>query len=341
MKIKASFLGFCCAALALSLQAAEINPVKVIFDTDIGNDVDDAMAIAELHALESRGVCKVLGMTITKPDELAAPFIDVLNTFYGRPNIPMGYTHSSLTNVPSSFLQLAEVKDGGQYRYAHKVHRSSDLPEATALLRELLSREEDHSVVLIQVGYFSNLAALLDTKPDTNSPLSGRELIQKKVKFLSVMAGAFKKIGQNEHFCEFNVVQDLPASRKVAAEWPTPIVWSGFEIGAAIEYPAESVNRDFAYVAHHPVAEAYCHYIPMPHNRPTWDLTAVLYAVYPERGYFGLSEAGQVSIDADGSTHFVASVNGRDRYLTLNEAQVVRVKEAFVQWVSEPAHKGE
>ena len=34
-------------------------PPGVIFDTDMGNDVDDALALAMLHALESRGECRL------------------------------------------------------------------------------------------------------------------------------------------------------------------------------------------------------------------------------------------------------------------------------------------
>jgi inosine-uridine nucleoside N-ribohydrolase len=322
--------------------AAEVTPVKIIFDTDIGNDVDDVMALAVLHAFETRGDCKLLGVTITKPDELAGPFVDAIDTFYGRPNIPIGFNHSTLTNPPSPFLSLAQARDGGKVRYPHRLKRSSDAQAATRLLRKLLNNESDQTVVIIQVGYFSNLAALLDTKADEISLLSGRELARRKVKLLSVMAGSFKQIGQNKRFGEFNVVQDLPAARKVAAEWPTPVVWSGFEIGIAIPYPSVSVTHDFSYVAHHPVAEAYCLYKPMPYDRPTWDLTAALYAVLPDRGYFGLSEPGRVTVESDGFTSFAPSQagDGRDRFLTLTDVQAARVKEALVQLATQPPDCG-
>lgn len=331
------------AAAALTLSARGVGaspekplPVKIVFDTDIGNDVDDVLALSMLHALETRGECKILGITITKPDELAGPFVDAMNTFYGRPGIPIGFTHAVLTNEPSKFLALAEVRDGGKLRYPHTLRRSSDAPEAAWLLRRLLSREADHSVVIVQVGYFSNLAALLATPGDDLSPLPGRELVRQKVEKLSVMAGSFEPVGKNGKFHEFNVVQDLPAARKVAAEWPVPIFWSGFEIGIALPFPAVSIERDFAYVAHHPAAEAYCLYNPPPHERPTWDLTSVLYAVLPDRHYFGLSPAGRVEVEADGLTRFEPAADGRDHFLTLNESQAVRAKEALVQLASQP-----
>jgi purine nucleosidase len=335
---------FCCCIAALMatapLWAADVPPAKVpvgiILDTDIGNDVDDVLALSLLHALETRGDCELLGVTITKPDELAGPFVDAMNTFYGRPGIPIGFTRVRPANETSKFLFLANARDGGKDRYPHALARSSDAPEATQLLRTLLSRRADGSVVLVQIGYFSNLAALLDTPGDNFSPLTGRELVTRKVRLLSVMAGAFQTISGHNHFLEFNVTKDIPSARKLAREWPTPTVWSGFEIGVALPYPAVSIERDFAYMAHHPAAEAYCLYNPPPHERPTWDLTSALYAVFPDRGYFSLSPPGQVTVESDGFTRFTPAADGRDRFLILNELQKARVKEALVQLASQP-----
>jgi len=324
----------CCTVMTAWASAAA--PVKIIFDTDVGNDVDDVLALSVLHALQTRGECELLAVTITKPDQLAGPFVDAVNTFYGRPGIPIGFTHAGLTNEPSKFLPLAETKDGRKFRYPHRLRRSSDAPEATSLLRKVLSRQPDRSVVMVQVGYFSNFAALLDTPGDKLSPLVGRDLVQQKVKLLSVMAGGFKA---TRHDREFNVVMDLPASRRLVPTWPTPIVWSGFEIGIAVPYPAVSIERDFGYVPHHPAAEAYCLYNPPPHERPTWDLTSVLYAVRPDRGYFGLSSPGRVTVEEDGFTRFTPAPEGRDRFLTLTDVQAARVKEALVQLASQPPCK--
>jgi len=311
-------------------------PVKIIFDTDIGNDVDDVLALSVLHSLQTRGDCELLAVTITKPDELAGPFVDAMNTFYGHPGIPIGFTRSGLKNEPSKFLLLAEGKDRSKLRYPHKLKRSSDAPAATELLRKILSAQPDSSITLVQVGYFSNLAALLDTPADKYSALAGADLVRAKVKLLSVMAGAFKPIEQHKRFLEYNVTQDLAASRKLAALWPTPIVWSGFEIGIAVPFPAISIERDFSYVPHHPAAEAYRLYNPPPHERPTWDLTSVLYAVFSARDYFNLSPTGNVTVESDGFTQFTAKTEGRDRFLMLNQVQSVRVREALVQLSSQP-----
>lgn len=332
-----------CLAVTLATAAGEIptgprkpDPVKIIFDTDIGNDVDDVLALCVLHALQTRGECELLGVTITKPDELAGPFVDAVDTFYGRSNTPIGFTHAGLSNQPSRFLSLVNARDGGKVRYPHSLNRSSDAPAATTLLRKLLSRQADGSVVMIQVGFFSNFSALLGTPGDELSPLTGRELVRQKVRFLSIMAGAFRAIGTNNHYCEYNVICDIPAAQALAREWPSPIVWSGFEIGIAVPYPAISIERDFGYARHHPAAEAYYLYQPPPHNRPTWDLTSALYAVASDRDYFRLSPPGRVTVEGDGFTRFTPEVDGRDRFLILQEEQIARVKEALVQLASQP-----
>ena len=205
-----------------------------------------------------------------------------------------------------------------------------------ALLRKTLAAQPDGSVSIAQVGFSTNLARLIDSKADEASPLSGIELIRKKVKVLSIMAGAFTSIGADNHFREFNVVQDIANCKKLADEWPTSVVWSGFEIGIALPYPSESIVKDYGYLADHPLAEAYRRYEAPPHNRPTWDLTSVLYAVHPDRGYFDLSGTGRVIVEPDGFTKFEPAAEGRHRYLKLNDVQRARVLESLVQLSSQP-----
>ena len=318
-------------------------PVRLIFDTDIGNDVDDVLALGMIHSLQARSACRLLGVTITKDSDLAGPFVDAINTFYLRGETPIGVVRLGKTPEPGKFLPMAAemvIEDGrSRFRYPHDLLSNRDAPEAVALLRMLLAAEPDGSVSIAQVGFSTNLARLLDSKPDDASPLSGIDLIRKKVKILSVMAGAFTPINRNPHYCEYNVVQDIANCKKLSEEWPTPVVWSGFEIGIALAYPAESIVKDYGYVADHPVAESYRRYEPPPHNRPTWDLTSVLYAVHPERGYFDLSPSGNIEVETDGFTKFTPAADGRHRYLKLSEIQQSRVLEALVQLSSQPPSK--
>lgn len=319
--------------------AAHATPVKLIFDTDMGNDVDDVMALCMIHNLQKRGACELLAVTITKDHPQAAAFVDAVNTFYGYPDVPIGVVRNGATPEAGKFNLLADSrKEDGSLRYPHDLKSGVDAPEAVGLLRKLLAAQPDASVALVQVGFFTNFARLLDSKPDELSPLSGRELIAKKVRIFAVMAGAFQTVNGNTRHLEYNVIKDVPAAQALAKRWPTLVVWSGFEIGIAATFPHVAIEQDLNYVAHHPLKESYLLYNPPPHDRPTWDPTALLYAVYPDRGYFALSPAGTVTVEDNGATWFRPSKDGKGphRFLVMNAEQTARVREAVVQLSVEP-----
>lgn len=321
--------------LLMAASGVQAQPIPVIFDTDMGNDVDDALALAMLHALADRGEVQILAVTLTKDNAFAGTFVNVINTFYGRPEVPIGMPQSGVTPDATEMIQLpSERRDGNdQFVYPRTIDCAS-CPSAVAVLREALAGAADGSVVIIQVGFSTNLARLLATGPDALSPLSGRDLVMAKVRLLSVMAGDFAHTLSGP---EYNIDRDIPSARKLFDEWPTPIVASGFEVGNRIHFPAASIERDFRYVEHHPLVDAYRHYMPMPYDRPTWDLTSVLAGIRPDDGYFGLSRPGQISVDDKGFSHFVADDDGAHRYLKIDsEAQRQRALEAMVLLASQP-----
>ncbi|NQV25921.1 MAG: nucleoside hydrolase [Rhodopirellula sp.] len=314
--------------------------VPFIFDTDIGNDVDDVLALGMIHALQSRGECELLAVTITKDHEHAAAFTDAVNTFYGRGDIPVGVCRSGVTPQAGKFNGLAVTKDGDDFRFRHDLLSGKDAPDAVDVLRRALAGQKDGSVVVAQVGFSTNLAALLTSTADAHSPLNGVELVKRKVRLLSIMAGAFTQIpgkgGQLYDHKEYNIVKDIPAAQMLATSWPTPIIWSGFEIGISLAYPHQSIERDYRYVTHHPLAEAYVLYNPPPHDRPTWDLTSVLYGIRPDHSYFDVSEPGTATVADDGLTTFQNDAVGKHRYLIINQAQKLRTLEALQLLSSQP-----
>jgi purine nucleosidase len=325
-------------ALMTTLAANASEPVRLIFDTDICGDCDDVLALGMIHSLESRGLCRLVAVTISVDHPLAAPFVDAVNTFYGRGGIPIGVVGKGGVVEESKFLSLVEEKDKetGRYHYAHAIEPGQPARSALEVLRATLAAQPDHSVRIVQVGFSTNLARLLESPADQHSPLSGMELVRRKVQMLSLMAGAFRPIEGKEGYLEYNVVKDIASALTLADRWPTLIIYSGFEIGIALPYPAESILRDYGYVAHHPLAEAYIRHKPPPHERPTWDLTSVLSAVCPERSYFDISPRGTVTIEPNGQTKFHESATGEHRYLILRPEQKARVLEALVQLSSQP-----
>ncbi len=313
------------------------SPVPIIFDTDIGNDVDDVLALGMIHALENLGECRLVAVTITKDNHYAAPMVDLVNTFYGRGDIPIGVVRNGVTPDDGLFLGgVVTAEDNGQMRYPHDLLDGGDAPEAVGLLRKVLAAQPDGSVVIAQVGFSTNLARLLDSKPDAASPLDGTALVKQKVRLLSAMAGQFVPMPNGDSYKEYNVVMDVPSAQRVADEWPTPIVFSGYEIGEKILFPGSSIQKDYGYVPHHPLADSYERFMKMPYDRPTWDLTSVLCAVRPEGGYFGLSQPGHVVVTDEGVTEFTPDANGLHRYLTVDDDQIAKVLADLVKLCRQP-----
>ena len=337
-------------------------PVAVIFDTDMWSDIDDAMALAMLHTLEDRHEIRLVAVTVSTDEPWCAPYVDLIDTFYGHPEIPVGMVHEGLDTAAFRKLfptltwpatrytqRLSEATQGdGAFLYPHRLIDGKHAPEAVGLLRETLAAQPDGGVVVIGVGYSTNLARLLASTPDRHSPLAGRDLIRRKVRLLSVMAGNYAPVTMDGKVLpagtsEFNIQSDVAAARTVFADWPTPIVASGFEIGYGLLYPAASIEHDFSYVAHHPIADTYRRFAaerspahPWPHDHPTFDLTAVLYAARPDRRYFSLSKPGTITVLDDGGTRFEESAGGQHRHLILTAHQKTRTLEALVMLVSEP-----
>jgi purine nucleosidase len=318
--------------LAFSLLRAE--PAKIIFDTDITGDVDDVLALSMCHTLADRGACELLGVTVSKNNPLTARFVDAQNAYYGRPDLPVGVTRDEQAqHRESRYLGLAESS-----RYPHRLRSNEEAEEAVALIRRLLAEQPDGSVTIVSVGIASNLANLLKS-PD------GADLVKAKVKLLSIMAGAFASCNGTNYHLEANVVNGIGYMQTVAEEWPeeVPIVWSGYEIGEALPFPRRVVQDDFDYLPHHLVKEAYLLHSGREHDRPCWDQSSVLHGVHPDRGYFGLSPAGRVSVLDDGFTRFRPARkpddSRRDRYLTMGPAQRARALEAIVQLVVQPPRR--
>jgi inosine-uridine nucleoside N-ribohydrolase len=301
-------------------------PVRLVLDTDIGNDVDDALALAIIHALQNRAEVRLLAVTITKDNRYAAPFVDLVNGFYGRPDIPIGVVHNGKTpeNAPMLEVPVQRRDSTGHYLYPRHIEDGSQTPEAVELLIRVLRQQPDHSVTIAQIGFSTNLARLL------RAP-HGRELVQQKVNALYLMAGNFVKPEP-----EYNVYTDPESAKILFEEWPTPMILSGFEVGLAITFPHQAIERDFGYTDNHPIAEAFRIYVKKGQDRPNWDSTAVLEAIRPDRGYFELSERGRVSVGPNNTTVFTPNAQGNCRYLIIKPDQIGRVRELMTTLVSEP-----
>jgi inosine-uridine nucleoside N-ribohydrolase len=309
----------------------------VIFDTDMGNDVDDVLALDMLYKYLDQDRIKLLGIPTTKKSPYCVEYIDIMNTWYGYPNIPVGVVvNGSETDNGDNFVRIVcQLEKDGKPAFERTVKNYATLPASVSLYRKLLAEQEDNSVNIISVGFSTNLALLLESQGDEFSPLTGKELVNRKVKVLSAMMGNF----QDENFSEFNVNCDIPAAQKIINEWPTPITVSPFELGETILYPASSIENDFKWNELNPLVEGYKAYLKMPYDRQTWDLTSVLYVVENDKGFFGESPAGIISIDNKGITRFTPDKNGKHKYLTVTERQREQIRDYFIDLITQKPKK--
>ncbi len=313
-------------------QQQEKPAVNLIFETDMGNDVDDALALDMIFKYLDEGCINLLAIGTNKPEPESAEMIDIMRTWYGYPDIPLGVVKRDGiwdTNVDFPFARrVAGLKKAdGTPKYERTCPDVDSLPETCRLYRKVLAEAKDHSVVIASVGFTTNLAQLLDTDADEYSPLSGRDLVARKVSLLSIMGGFFA----DTVTLEFNVTRDIPSSRKVFEEWPTPMVLSPAELGLNVMYPGMRIQDDFYWAnGNHPAVDAYINYFGPSYDRPCWDLTSVLFAV--EGGdYFNISESGSISINEKGITRFTPDETGKARILSADDAQAQRMQDRFVE----------
>lgn len=185
------------SAVPATPQAAP--PEKVIIDTDIGDDIDDAFAVA--LALRSPEL-QILGITTTFGDtETRAKLLDRLLGEAGRADIPVAV--GERTPAKTAFTQLRYAESG---RYAKPSH-----PDAVAFLFEQI-RQHPGEITLICIGPLVNVGAAIDKDPKTF----------RKLKRIVMMGGSINRgygdIGYGPPHGptpEWNVINDIPSAQKL------------------------------------------------------------------------------------------------------------------------------
>lgn len=284
-------------------RAAE-RPVRVLFDTDLESDVDDVGAVAVLHALADAGEAEIVGMGLSVRHEWSAPCLDALNTYYGRPGVPIGVPKGKAPDSGSKYARTVAAE------FPHALKSPDDAPDVVALYRKLLAGQPDGGVVLVTVGFLTNVARLLESPADAVSPETGVGLVRRKVRGWVCMGGGFPT-GR-----EWNIHRDAPSSRKALGLWPraVPVVFSGFEIGSQI-----ATGRGLKGTpAPNPVRRSYELFNGLT-DRQSWDQTAVLYAVRGLDG--GLADVwdrhtgGSIEVLEDGSNRWRDTPDRGQSYL--------------------------
>jgi len=304
-------------------------PVGVLLDCDMGNGIGDPLALALLYGLEAKGEARVISVSIGNSNLNAAAYVDAVMRFYSSApktgpfagfsrGLPVGLGDGKkLNDSPLLTEPLSKNNADGSPLYTRAVHSLNDTAEVSALFRNALTSQYDGNCVVVLTGPATNLAKALD--------LPGvKELISRKTRLLCVAGGTYP-----DGPPEFNFKTDVPAAKKIFAEWPAPIVALGSETAAHLKFPGASMEKDFAWSPAHPIVDAYRAYQAMPYDAPAGNMAAALYAVHPQEGYFKLSNTGAIAVADDGSTKFTPWSAGRHRYLIFDPAQEEKLSAAF------------
>lgn len=299
----------------------------VIFDTDIGSSTDDLFALEMLYRYEEEGRCKLLGVVVDREGEDCAAVADVMNTYFGHANVPIGLVRKGISNPPVWIDYKAlptYTTDGGEPLFQSTVTDYSSLPDGWQLYRRLLATQPDHSVSICSVGFVTALADLLTSEGDDISPLNGVELVRQKVKSLYIMGGVFGESIEPD----FNFAQGITFAQTFFSLWPKEIdiLFSPMEVGQEVEYKPEQVISDISWTDVHPIKQVY-----MTCNCNTgqkmWDPLVVVHAVEGDTS-FSLSERGTVRLTPQAETIFTPSATGNCRYqLTGNETWNAKMLE--------------
>jgi purine nucleosidase len=296
------FLVICFSACTPAPVGDNSQAIRIILDTDMESDVDDVGALAMLHALADFGETEILGVMVCAINPWSILCADRVNTYFNRAGLPLGQLRGPGVDRESLYARgIAEEFPGS-------LQSADDAPDAVDQYRRILAGQPDNSVVILSIGYLTNLRDLINSGPDSHSDLNGRQLVERKVRLWVCMGGEFPS-GR-----EANIRWDTEASVEAIDKWPGEIIFSGWEIGL-MDTGADILDLP----EDNPVRRAYQLFGRIPHKN--WDQVAVLYAVRgmdggPASHYWELSGPGRIIIDPeDGSNTWEDDPDGSHRHL--------------------------
>ncbi len=275
---------------------------KIILDTDIDTDCDDAGALAIFHVLADRGEVDILAVICDVPVESCPACVRAINEWYGRDNIPVGAILEPSWRDNPRYAAYRDLRDrvirernmplyndvlGGEWLSRHGPWQAED---AVRLYRRMLAAQGDASVVICVVGLLEALARLLQSTSDDLSPLTGLELVRRKVRQLVTMAGGGFPQGKDS----FNWGMDRRSSEHVLNHWPAPLAVSSW--GSTVRTgrrlmsqapPANPIRRSFEIFL-----------AGKTPDRQSWDQLAALYAAHGPADCFQEGRGHAISYSA-------------------------------------------
>lgn len=291
----------------------EQKDLRIILDCDMGSSTDDLFALMMLYRYMDMKRCNLIGVVVDRMGKANADVVDVMNNFYGYPDIPIGLEtqgvktpHVFITYHNAPYARTTEAEP----MFKRSVGDDGTYMEGYKLYRKLLAEQPDKSVTIASIGFVTSLARLLESGPDEYSSLTGVELVSRKVKEIYAMGGVFGEAVEPDY--NFKAAIDFSLKFFELLPKDVDIIFSPGEVGDPLDYRPETVIADMNWTDVHPIKWIY-QFLNCDTGQKMWDPQAVIHAVEGD-GFYKLSERGWVTLTPRGETLFTADPNGNARY---------------------------
>ena len=309
-------------------------PEKIIFDTDMGSDCDDAGALALLHFFEDMGQADILGCIYSSGKvPYGAGIVQAINIRYGRGNIPVGANHGNRVGDSIDKMSAEKLaKDTAAFQ--NTIVHNRDAMEQTRLNRKLLAEQENKSVTYLTVGHTKGLYDLLTSEPDDFSPLTGAELVKKKIKRWVALGALGARNKANQYTKDWNFFFNGTAryTKYLVENFPAPVYYidagSNVMTGKSLKHTSpgnivRTAYRDWLWRYGNNTLDD---------QRPSWDLAAVYFAVNGPAIYLKNQGNGRLEFDVDKGCRWHDEEEGKVKQAYISQRE--GVGERFADYLN-------
>ena len=342
------------------VQKAE--PINLILDADFGSSTDDLFALMMINHFMDEGRVDLKGVIVDREGAKNAGVVDIFNTYYGHPNVPVGLERNGVKN-PRCFIPyngICDLKDVHGNPMFKRSFDENKCMEGYKLYRKLLSEAKDKSITVVAIGFMTTIAQLFESGADEYSKEKGVDLFVKKVKAVYIQSGRFEA---GDSLSGYNM---RAASKQAAVFYnnlpkDVDIIMSPSNIGDLMDYSPKDVLADLSTTERNPIKAVYTHYTCDTGQR-MWDTNCLVNAVDGDEGYYlsprgwvtfvDLGEASQMLFKVDpagnaryqmpGDSYFAQEklmeirrynrINKYPSQYTIESPQPILTRDAAVEW---------
>lgn len=318
-------------ALISCAKSKTSSPVRVIIDTDMGSDCDDAGALALLHHYQNEGKATILGAVYSSGKvPYGAGVVEAINLAYGRTGIPVGAAHSDEVGDPVDKMGAEKLATGGQY--GNRIRHNHDATEQTVLNRAILAAQPDTSIIYITIGHTKGLYDLLKSQPDEVSPLTGRELIERKVRRWVALGALGAMNPERNYVTDWNFWMNGTAAYTgyLLSHFPRPIAFvdGGDRVltgkGLLAASPDNIVRRAYEQWLMNYEGKR------IEEQRPSWDLVTIVYAVEGQGRFFRSYHGGTLEYNSERGVRWNPGESSAQVFVKQREG----VDEVFAEYLN-------